>query len=64
MQRSVFRAWSPYELGDRIAGADGQVHTITDIVALHSVKRGQVAFVYELDGKGELIQLGPDWREQ
>lgn len=57
MQLSVFRAWSPYEVGDQITSEDGQVHIITDIVALHSIKMGKVTFAYELDGSGNLVWL-------
>lgn len=34
-----------------------EVHTITDIVCVHSVKNGTVTFMYELDGRGPLVRL-------
>ena len=34
-----------------------EVHTITDIVCMHSVKSGTVEFLYELDGHGPLVRL-------
>lgn len=54
---AAFNAVSPFELGDKIIGADGKEHTITDIVAMHSVKAMYVRFVYELDNSGELVRL-------
>lgn len=75
MQAAGFTAICPYELGDRIEVAiiDGMaiteyprktgtaLMTITDILAIHSIKRGTVTFLYEFDGK-EQMQLIP-WRE-
>ena len=46
MKFAAFNARCPYELGDRITGTDGQGHTITDIVALHSMKTMTVRFDY------------------
>ena len=57
MKYAVFNAVSPFELGDKIIGEDGKEHTITDIVAMHSVKAKCVRFVYELDNSGELVRL-------
>lgn len=34
-----------------------EVHTITDIVCVHSVKNGTVTFMYELDGREPLVRL-------
>ncbi len=75
MQAKGFIAHCPYELGDRVEVAiiDGMaitgyprkagtaLMTITDIFAIHSVKKGTVTFLYELDGKKQM-QLIP-WRE-
>ena len=33
-----------------------EVHTITDIVCVHSVKNGTVTFLYELDNSGKLVR--------
>lgn len=75
MQAAGFMAYCPYELGDRVEVAliDGMaitgyprkagtaLMTITDIWAVHGVKRGTVTFLYELDGKKQM-QLTP-WQE-
>lgn len=75
MQAAGFVAHCPYELGDRVEVAlvDGMaitgyprklgtaLMTITDILAVHSVKKGTVTFLYELDGKKQM-QLIP-WQE-
>ena len=63
MKFTAFNARCPYELGDRIRGTDGQGHTITDIVALHSVKTMTVRFLYELDGNRKLVVLIPEPQE-
>ena len=34
-----------------------EVNTITDIVCVHSLKKGTVEFLYELDGHGPLVRL-------
>ena len=34
-----------------------EVHTITDIVCVHSVKNGTVTFMYELDNNGKLVHI-------
>jgi hypothetical protein len=34
-----------------------EVHTITDIVCIHSVKNGAVTFLYELDNSGKLVHI-------
>lgn len=75
MQAAGFTEFCPYELGDQVEVAiiDGMgitgyprkagtaLMTITDILAIHSIKRGTVTFLYELDGKKQM-QLIP-WRE-
>lgn len=63
MKFAAFNARCPYELGDRITDTNGQGHTITDIVALHSMKTMTVRFVYELDGNGALVGLVPEPQE-
>ena len=65
MKFAAFNARCPFELGDRFKGADGEKHTITDIVALHSMKTMTVRFVYELDNSGKLVNLvdGPQREE-
>lgn len=57
MKFAAFNASCPYELGDKIRDTEGKEHTITDIVALHSVKEMKVRFVYELDNSGKLVNL-------
>lgn len=63
MQAAGFVAYSPYEVGDKVNitlhGGIGIVGgpvtarsaevTITDIFAVHSVKRNQVTFMYEIN---------------
>lgn len=63
MQQSTFIAHSPYEIGDKVNitfhGGIGIVGgpvtarsaevTITDILAVHSYKRQQVTFMYEIN---------------
>lgn len=34
-----------------------EVHTITDIVCQHSIKTGEILFLYELDNSGELVVI-------
>ena len=57
MEFAAFNARCPYELGDKIKGTDGKIHTITDIIALHSLKTMKVQFVYELDDNGKWMGL-------
>ena len=42
-------------------------HTITDIVCQHSVKTGEILFLYELDNSGKLVHIAatprPEQRE-
>lgn len=73
MQAAGFVAHSPYEIGDKvnIAFSDGigivggpvtaksAEVTITDILAVHSVKRNQVTFMYEINGTKVLKLV--DW---
>ena len=33
------------------------LHTITDIVCQHSVKTGEILFLYELDNSGKLVVI-------
>ena len=65
MKFAAFNARCPFELGDRFKETDGKEHTITDIVALHSMKTMTVRFVYELDNSGKLVNLvdGPQREE-
>jgi hypothetical protein len=75
MQKAEFIAYCPYELGDTVEvsiiegmgvigyprKAGTALMTITDIIAEHSLKKGTVSFIYELDGKKKM-QLIP-WQE-
>lgn len=70
MQQSAFIAHSPYEIGDKVNitfhGTIGIVGgpvtarsaevTITDILAVHSCKRQQVNFMYEIN-ETKILQL-------
>ena len=57
MKFAAFNARCPFELGDKIRDEAGREHTITDIVALHSMKEMKVRFVYELDNSWKLVNL-------
>lgn len=72
MKLAIFNATCPFEIGDKITerreihptgfAFDGLVftevtHTITDIVCQHSVKTGEILFLYELDDSGKLIVI-------
>lgn len=64
MKFATFNARCPFELGDKIRDEAGQEHTITDIVALHSMKEMKVRFVYELDNSGKLVNLVDGTRQE
>ena len=64
MKFAAFNARCPFELGDKIRDEAGQEHTITDIVALHSMKEMKVRFVYELDNSGKLVNLVDGTRQE
>lgn len=62
-------ACCPYEIGDKIV-TEREIHppelafkfpaavrTITDIVCQHSVKTGEILFLYELDNSGKLVVI-------
>lgn len=56
MQKAAFAAVCPFELGDTILkGGAGKM--ITDILTVHSLKTGQVAFLYEFDNSGRQEQI-------
>lgn len=77
MQKRGFIAVSPYELGDTVAvflkkpgqmsvgrteEVDFTVATITDILAINSLKTGETVFQYELDNSGEYCYIAPGCR--
>lgn len=72
MKLAAFNATCPFEIGDKITerreihptglAFNGPVftevtHTITDIVCQHSVKTGEILFLYELDNSGKLVVI-------
>lgn len=64
MVQSAFVARCPYEIGDTIIAyhhgtGREELKVITDIVCVHSLKKGTVEFLYELDGRNPLVHL-PD----
>jgi hypothetical protein len=59
MQFSAFTAQCPYEIGDRIKDVSGNVLTITDIAAFHSLKNQSVEFLYEFDNSGKYKKIAP-----
>ena len=72
MKKQAFVARSPLELDDRVVcttpGGDCGVHTVTDILAVHSARTGTVTFQYVLDwnvvvlGKAILYRLDANGR--
>lgn len=53
MKQARFKAYCPYEIGDKIQFTKGDKKhemVITDIIAEHSVKTGNVKFRLKLDG--------------
>ena len=53
MKKAKFKAFCPYEIGDKIQFEKGNIirtMTITDIIAMQSVKNGTTTFRLELDG--------------
>lgn len=52
MQKAGFVAVSRFEIGDRIMCGE-RAAVITDILAVHSVKTGQVHFLYEFGNSGK-----------
>ena len=56
MQKAAFMAVCPFELGDTIL-KDGIRKTVTDILTVHSLKTGQVVFLYELGNSGHQEQI-------
>ena len=56
MQKAAFMAVCPFELGDTILRG-GTRKTVTDILTVHSLKTGQVIFLYELDNSGQQEQI-------
>ena len=57
----ISRQIHPPELSFRFPAEE---HTITDIVCQYSAKAGEVVFLYELDGRGPLVQIKEPWREK
>lgn len=56
MKHAVFNAYCPFEIGDKvIIGETGEKVTITDIIAIHSVKTGVVKFAYEFNNDGRMV---------
>ena len=75
MKLAAFNATCPFEIGDKITerreihptglAFNGPVftevtHTITDIVCQHSVKTGEILFLYELDNSGKLVVIAAE----
>ena len=66
----------PYEIGDKIVTGreihppelafkfPAAVRTITDIVCQYSAQTGETVFLYELDGRGPLVQIQEPRREK
>lgn len=54
--RRAVTPWEASALGIHSAFVE-EAHTITDTVCEHSVKRGTVTFLYELDNSGKLVHI-------
>lgn len=52
MQKAAFVARCPFEIGDRIQCGE-KLAVITDILAVHSMKTGQVKFLFEFNNSGK-----------
>lgn len=61
MQKAGFIATCPFELGDCIQQGDTWA-VITDIIAVHSLKTGQVHFLFELNNSGNGQQISGKFR--
>jgi len=58
MQTIMYKAKSPFEIGDKIRDrATGKIHTITDIGMVSYLKSGHIKFLYELNGSGRYVPL-------
>ncbi len=60
MQAVGFKAWCPYEIGDRVKVCqcgDLRVMEITDILTQMSAKTGAVRFLLELDNGEKYVSL-------
>ena len=61
MKTTYFNAQCPFEIGDKvILNKNGDVdmnniHTITDIAAIHKVRSSSIVFAYELDNSGQYV---------
>lgn len=66
----------PYEIGEEITinrkifppelafRFPAETHKITDIVCQHSAQTGETVFLYELDGRGPLVQIQEQRRKK
>ena len=60
MQAVGFKAWCPYEIGDRVKFdrcGDQRVMEITDIITQMSAKTGAVRFLLELDNGKKYVPV-------
>ena len=55
MKMAEFTATCPFEIGDKVRIGLTTIKTITDIAAIHYVKRNKVEFLYELDGNNQFV---------
>lgn len=67
MQAVGFKAWCPYEIGDKvkfdICGIQ-KAMTVTDIITLMRAKTGGVRFVLELDNGARMVPVKQETRQQ
>ena len=57
MVRTGFIARCPFEIGDTIMNDRVGRRNITDILTVHSLKKSNVFFLYEMDGSGRYEAL-------
>lgn len=60
MQAVSFKAWCPYEIGDRVKFdrcGDQRVMEVTDIITQMSAKTGKASFILELDGGKKYVPV-------
>jgi hypothetical protein len=57
MRFSAFKAFCPFEIGDKVKNLDGKTLTITDIAVIHYVRIKKVDFMYEFDNGGKYHEI-------
>ena len=55
--KEVLYATGFFEIGDTFEDAEGNQHTITDVLVMHYIKRGSYRVLYEVDNAGDFTDL-------